>query len=875
MRTMAELQKSYKASSLSSLSLLLLLLLWLNLTARPSVAANEQNKREIAVGVILDLNSTLGNMLNNSLHLAVEDYYSVHENTATKIVLIVQDVSQKDFATAAAKARDLMKNKSVHAILGPQNSEQARYIVRLGDEEFQKPVIWFPMTGPSLLAPPSPSSMYSGQGLNCYQFQAIAATIKALGWQSIVPIYEETEYGSHLVPCLTNVFKEMGIQMANVTAIDSSSTDLGMNTTLDTLNNTRTHVFLVHMSMDLGTRFIRSAQKKDMMDEGYAWILTQELSSLTDPRVSQNDTDISSRLFPLKRLMQGALGVRPMDSKNKTVRNFRTSLETRFKEKFNSSLTIYGWWAYHTIEALAMALEKPDSTGNGLTLRHHILQTDFTANSSVHFDLRKEQLNQSEYDVYNVIGDRERIIGYWSPRTGLVQNYSEGGGGGEGSGVREYQLKYALWPGDTLDKPPKWRIGVPRTNSSPEFVSVYNSSKLRVVGFAYNVFLKALDVLPFPLNKYELVPLPNQIRSDNSTYDDMLCTQMKEEDLDAIIGDITILASRTNCVDFTLPYLDSSVAMLVRVKNASTSSMILFKPFEWTLWLNLGGIFVAATIIIIILEKYNTKINGSNKIDEFLFNPFLVYKIDAMEKFGSSVAGWMVILTSFLFILVLQVYTANLTSILTEEGKEKEPTFMDANEINKSSNLNVGYRKGSWVRELLTEQLGFNATRLVALTSREEYNSSLSNGTEKGGVDAIFDETPYLTLFLSKYKSRFMMTGSLYKTGGFAFAFPKKSGLVSHFSNAILNVTQDGEPFRLLMTKSSLPTSIEDLEFEAHIETSSLSISSFGGLYPILLSVVALFLCLSIPSLIKRLPDQSTVIEWWRKKQPLKLANKA
>lgn len=96
------------------------------------------------------------------------------------------------------------------------------------------------------------------------------------------------------------------------------------------------------------------------------------------------------------------------------------------------------------------------------------------------------------------------------------------------------------------------------------------------------------------------------------------------QDLDAIIGDITIVAHRLKCVDFTLPYLDSSVAMVVRVKDVSTSTGILFKPFEWTLWLILGVIFVAATIIIIILEKYKST---TNKVDEFLVNPFLVYKM--------------------------------------------------------------------------------------------------------------------------------------------------------------------------------------------------------------------------------------------------------
>ena len=51
----------------------------------------------------------------------------------------------------------------------------------------------------------------------------------------------------------------------------------------------------------------------------------------------------------------------------------------------------------------------------------------------------------------------------------------------------------------------------------------------------------------------------------------------------------------------------------------------------------------------------------------------------------------------------------------------------------------------------------------------EEYDEALSNGTHNGGVAAIFDEIPYIKLFLSKYGSRYAMVGPIYKTDGFGF----------------------------------------------------------------------------------------------------------
>ncbi|CAL8990803.1 unnamed protein product [Prunus brigantina] len=89
------------------------------------------------------------------------------------------------------------------------------------------------------------------------------------------------------------------------------------------------------------------------------------------------------------------------------------------------------------------------------------------------------------------------------------------------------------------------------------------------------------------------------------------------------------------------------------------------------------------------------------------------------------------------------------------------------------------------------DNLRFEESKLKALVTIEEYNHALSKGTKNGGVAAIFDEIPYLKLFIAKNCSKYTMVGPTYKTDGFGFAFPRGSPLVSYMSRAILNVTQD------------------------------------------------------------------------------------
>ncbi len=127
---------------------------------------------------------------------------------------------------------------------------------------------------------------------------------------------------------------------------------------------------------------------------------------------------------------------------------------------------------------------------------------------------------------------------------------------------------------------------------------------------------------------------------------------------------------------------------------------------------------------------------------------------------------FMLIIWAFMVLILTQSYTASLTSMLTVQ--QLKPEFVDVREINKNGYF-VGYHEGSFVRELLVKQLNINESRLKPYTTPEEYHEALSKGSHNGGVAAIFDEIPYIKLFLSKYGSRYAMVGPIYKTDGFGF----------------------------------------------------------------------------------------------------------
>ncbi|GJM98771.1 hypothetical protein PR202_ga15808 [Eleusine coracana subsp. coracana] len=64
----------------------------------------ESNVDEFNVGVVLDLGTTVGKVARTSIAMAIEDFYSVHSNYSTRVVLHSRDSMGDDVQPASAGA---------------------------------------------------------------------------------------------------------------------------------------------------------------------------------------------------------------------------------------------------------------------------------------------------------------------------------------------------------------------------------------------------------------------------------------------------------------------------------------------------------------------------------------------------------------------------------------------------------------------------------------------------------------------------------------------------------------------------------------------------------------------------------------------------
>ncbi|XP_004309065.1 PREDICTED: glutamate receptor 2.8-like [Fragaria vesca subsp. vesca] len=769
----------------------------------------------VNVGVILDMDDSPSKVWLSCINMALSDFYASHRSAKTRLVLSTRD-SRNDVVGAAAAALDLIKNVQVQAIIGPVSSMQANFLIDLG-EKAHMPMISFSATSPSLTSHPS-SYFFRAAQTDSSQVKAIAAIVQAFGWREAVPIYIDNAFGEGVLPYLVDALQEARARMPYRSAIPPTATNDQLIGELYKLMTMQIRVFIVHMTPSLGSRLFAKAQELGMMKEGYVWIMTNGLTNLLS---STNGSVINS--------MQGALGVRTYVPITDELVDFRARWKRKFQQENPSivdvELDVFGLWAYDAAYALAMAVENVGTrstfgfqkthtsinssstdletlgvSSKGLELSKFLSSTRFRGIAG-DFSFVNGQLQSPMFEIVNVNGNGARGIGFWTPKRGLVKDLNTSKDTKSAYSSSKSGMGPIIWPGDSASTPKGWevptngkklRVGVPVKIGSPELVKVVRNpvtNATEVTGFCIDIFKAVMEGLPYAVT-YDFVPFAKPDGTTAGSYNDLV-HQVFLGNFDALAAATTIRGNRSLYVDFTLPYTESGVVMVVQTKDSrSQDPWIFLKPLEWKLWLTICCSFIAIGFVVWVLEhRINDDFRGkpSRQVGtSILFS--LSTMVYAHQNVVSNLSRIVVIVWVFVVLVLVQSYGASLSSILTVP--QLKPSYSGIDVLVKNKDY-VGYPKGSFVYSLMIER-GFDDSKIKPYTTPEECDQLLTKGSANGGIAAAIDETPNLKLFLAKYCKKYMV-GPIFKTSGFAFVFPKGSPLVPDVSRSILNVTEGDE----------------------------------------------------------------------------------
>uniref|UniRef100_A0A2N9I5U7 Glutamate receptor n=1 Tax=Fagus sylvatica TaxID=28930 RepID=A0A2N9I5U7_FAGSY len=698
----------------------ILLFVAIKTSTHGSAEITEGSHGKRVIGAIIDSSSRIGKEQKVALQMAVEDFYEVSNQS---LLLQIEDSHGEPIRAAI----DFVKSHQVQVILGPQTWEEALLVANIGNKN-HIPILSFADATPNWAIEQWPFLVQATPNQHL-QMNAVAAIVQSWEWHQVTVIYEDTDSSTNgVMPHLTDALTEAGVKIIHHLSLAPLTSTTSLSEQLERLQREQCRVFVVHLSFSSA--------------------------------ISVYSKSFSS--------MQGIIGVKSYFPENEPrFKDFYLKFCKRFglkhPEEKNHEPGIFAVQAYDAIWTVCLAMIERNELGQELL--QTILLSDFQGLSGrIHFGHDQKLAPGQVFQIINMMGKSYRELGFWSSKLGFSETITNNS---TYKSSMEH-LGQVIWPGGPMYNPRGWttsntanplRIGVPTRSLFESYVNVvYHDllgNNISFGGFAIDLFEATVKQLPFYL-PYDFFPF-------DGTYD-ALVEQVYLKKFDAVVGDVAIVANRYKHAEFTHPYTESGLVMIVPVQSKTCNKASLFlKPFTKAMWVLIGAINVYNGFVVWLIERHHwPMLKGSalNQMLTLLCLSFTTLFSLKGEKLHSSLSRMAMLAWLFVALVIMQTYTANLTSILTVQ--QLEPTVDDIETL-QNSNAIVGYSSASFVGKYLVEVLRFNPKNIKTYTSPDEYARDLENRE----IEAVFLEVPVAKLFLARYCKGFTIAGPVYKVGGF------------------------------------------------------------------------------------------------------------
>ncbi|XP_076764016.1 glutamate ionotropic receptor NMDA type subunit 2 isoform X5 [Xylocopa sonorina] len=301
---------------------------------------------------------------------------------------------------------------------------------------------------------------------------------------------------------------------------------------------------------------------------------------------------------------------------------------------------------------------------------------------------------------------------------------------------------------------------------------------------------------------------------------------------DMVMTSLMINSEREAVVDFTVPYMETGIAIVVAKRTGIISPTAFLEPFDTASWMLVGIVAIhAATIMILLFEwlspsGFNMKVNPSGAARKLvpLISLLITYKNPSPNhRFSFCRTYWLVWAVLFqaavhidsprgftarfmtnvwaLFAVVfLAIYTANLAAFMITREEFHEFTGVDDHRLSKPWSHKPMFKFGTipWSHTDSTLAKYFKEMHAYM----KKFNkSSVAEGIEaviSGEMDAfIYDGTVLDYLVAQDEDCRLLTVGSWYAMTGYGLAFSRNSKYLQMFNKRLLDYRDNGDLERL------------------------------------------------------------------------------
>ncbi|EDV28578.1 uncharacterized protein TRIADDRAFT_19383, partial [Trichoplax adhaerens] len=294
---------------------------------------------------------------------------------------------------------------------------------------------------------------------------------------------------------------------------------------------------------------------------------------------------------------------------------------------------------------------------------------------------------------------------------------------------------------------------------------------------------------------------------------DGMVGQLARREMDIAIAPLSITSFRQSVIDFTKPFMQSGLQLLISKPNRNADFFAFLRPFSPLVWILIALALIFVGVVMYLLDQYSPvdldygncfpglrSRFGSTNSFWFAIGSYLQQGVEAYPR---SISGRLLATFYWFFVMVMVAsYTANMAAFLTTSNLAVPVSSVQ--DLTKQSAIDYGTVIDSEAMDFLkssTETVYRNAWSHILENSKTSLLNSSLVGINKvrrsKGKYAFIWYYPELEYAALRKPCDVMVVGSKFDLRGFGIGLQKNSPYRDVFTLAALKLQERGETEKL------------------------------------------------------------------------------
>nr|XP_033791111.1 glutamate receptor ionotropic, NMDA 2B isoform X1 [Geotrypetes seraphini]XP_033791112.1 glutamate receptor ionotropic, NMDA 2B isoform X1 [Geotrypetes seraphini]XP_033791113.1 glutamate receptor ionotropic, NMDA 2B isoform X1 [Geotrypetes seraphini] len=375
-------------------------------------------------------------------------------------------------------------------------------------------------------------------------------------------------------------------------------------------------------------------------------------------------------------------------------------------------------------------------------------------------------------------------------------------------------------------------------------------------GFCIDILKKIAKTVKFTYNLY-LVTNGKHGKKINGTWNGMIGEVVTKRAYMAV-GSLTINEERSEVVDFSVPFIETGISVMVSRSNGTVSPSAFLEPFSADVWVMMFVMLLIVSAVAVFVFEYFSPVGYNRCLADgrepggpsftigkaiwLLWGLVFNNSVPVQNPKGTT-SKIMVSVWAFFAVIFLASYTANLAAFMIQEEYVDQVSGLSDKKFQKATDFSPAFRFGTVPNGSTERNIRNNypdmSNYMVKFNQRSVQDALHSLKT--GKLDAFIYDAAVLNYMAGRDEGCKLVTigsGKVFATTGYGIAIQKDSGWKRHVDLAILQLFGDGEMEEL---EALWLTGICHNE-KNEVMSSQLDIDNMAGVFYMLGAAMALSL---------------------------------